>query len=139
MPVPVVIVAVKHPWCEDKRQVEADLRASCNDDLGTPNHHYSFCPTDAQGKPIFTARFLPANHERLEGFHWAITAASKVPSHPQRRHLWIHVSKLVGRSQVHAETPWALCVAIGHGMLGACRLRLWGSQIFTRRQGGCRC
>ena len=71
-----------------------------------------------------TARFLPAGEEHLEDFHWAVNLTSKVPSHPQRRYLWIHVSKLVGQSLVHAKTPWELYVAIGHAMLGACRLWL---------------
>ena len=133
-------VVVKHSWCEDRRQpVEADLLARCKDDFGTPDHHYSFCPTDAHGKPMSTARFLPTDDEQLRDFHWKITTASKVPSHPQRRRLWIHVSKLVGRSLVHAKTPWELCIAIGHGMLGACRLWLQVSRCLTRRQGGCRC
>ena len=114
-------VVVKSSWCEDKRhKVEADLLAKCKDGFGTPNHHYSFCPTDAHGNPMSTARFLPTGKERLSDFHWKITAASQVPSDPQRRHLWVHVSKLVGRSLVHAKTPWELYVAIGHGMLGAC-------------------
>ena len=132
-------LVVKSSWCEDKRQVEAGLLASCNDDFGTPNHHYSFRPTDAQGKPMSTARFLPTAHERLKYFHWAITTASKVPFHPQRRCLWVHVSKLVGRSLVHAKTPWELSVAIGYGMLGARRLRLQVPECLTFQQGGCRC
>jgi len=114
---------VKHSWCEDERQaVEAELLAGCKDDFGTPNHRYSFCPTNTHGEPTSTARFLPTDEEQLEGFHWAITPDSKVPPHPQRRQLWIHVSKLVGQSLVHAKTPWELYIAIGHAMLGACRL-----------------
>jgi len=67
-----------------------------------------------------TARFLPTDDERLEDSHWAITPGSQVPSRPQRRYLWIHVSKLVGRSLIHAKTPWELYIATGHAMLGAC-------------------
>ena len=116
-------VVVKYSWCEDKRQkVEADLLAKCKDDFGTPDHHYSFCPTDTRGAPTSTARFLPTEEEGLKDFHWAITPTSKVPSHPQRRYLWIHVSKLVGRSLVRAKTPWELYIAIGHAMLGAYQL-----------------
>ena len=133
-------VVVKHTWCEDKRQkVEADLLASCKDDFGTPDHHYSFCPTDARETPTSTARFLPTEEEQLEDFHWAITSSSKVPSHPLRRYLWIHVSKLVGRSLVHAKTPWELYIAIGCAMLGACQLWLQVLQCLTHRQAGYRC
>ena len=122
-------VVVKHSWCEDGRKgVEADLLAKCKDDFGTPSHHYSLSPNDIRGEPMSTARFLPTDSEQLGDFHWAITAASQVPSYPLRRYLWIHVSKLVGRSLVHAKTPWDLCVAIGHGMLGACQLWLRVSQ-----------
>ena len=102
-------VVVKHSWCEGRRQeVETDLLTKCKDDFGTPKHHYSFCPADIRGAPMSTARFLPTEGERLEVFHWAITPISKVPSLPQYRYLWIHVSKLVGRSLVHAKTPWEL-------------------------------
>jgi len=133
-------VVVKHSWCEDERQtVEADLLTKCKDTFGTPNHHYSFCPTDTRGAPTSTARFLPTDEEQLEGFHWAITPGSKPPSHPQRRQLWIHVSKLVGRSLVHAKTPSELYTAIGHAMLGACRLWLQVLRWLTCRQGGWRC
>jgi len=65
-----------------------------------------------------TARFLPGGDEKLKDFHWAITDNFKVPSRPERRVLWIHVSKLVGRSLVHAGTPWDMFIALGHGMLG---------------------
>jgi len=112
---------VKHSWCEDK--VEAELLIQCKDDFGTPNHYYSFCPTDTRGALMSTARFLPTDEELPEDFHWPITSTPKVPSHPQRRYLWIHVSKLVGRSLVHAKTPWELSMAVGHAMLGACQLR----------------
>ena len=88
-----------------------------------------------------TARFLPTDEERLEDFHWAITSVFKVPSHPQCRYLRVDVSELVGRSLVHAKAPWELCLAIGHAMLGACRLRPQATECltFTRQQGGCRC
>ena len=133
-------MVVKHSWCEDRRRkVEAELLAMCKDDFGTPDHYYSFCPTDTRGAPMSTARFLPANEERPEDFHWAITSSSKVPSHPQHRDLWIHVSKLVGRSLVHAKTPWELHVAIGHAMLGACQLWLQVMRCLTYQQGGWRC
>ncbi|KAF9645822.1 hypothetical protein BDM02DRAFT_399433 [Thelephora ganbajun] len=112
--------AVKHSWCEEKRQkVEADLLTKCKDDFGTPNHHRSFCPTDAKRGPISTARFLPVEGEPLEEFHWKTRNDSQAPSHPQSRTLWIHVSNLVGRSLVHSRTPWDLHIAIGHGMLGS--------------------
>jgi hypothetical protein len=130
-------MVVKHSWCEDERHnVEADLLVQCKSEFGTPNHHYSFCPTDAQGNPMSTSRFLPTINEVLKDFHWAITPTSELPSHPQRRHLWIHVSKLVGRSLVHAKTPWELYVAIGDAMLGVYQLRLHVSQCLTCRQGG---
>ena len=116
-------VVVKLSWCEDGRHdVEADLLAKCKDRFGTPRHHYSFCPTDSHGKPISTGRFLPTDKEKPEDFHWAIASDYQVPSHPQRRSLWIHVSKLVGQLLVHAKTPWDLFIALGHGMLGACWL-----------------
>jgi len=67
-----------------------------------------------------TARFLPTDQEKLANFHWAISASSQVPPDPQRRSLWIYVSELVGKSLVHAKTPWDLFVALGHAMLGAC-------------------
>ena len=127
-------VVVKHSWCEDERQnVEAALLAKCKDDFGTPNHHYSFCPKDTRGEQTSTARFLPTDNEQLEDFHWAITHSSQVPSRPQRRLLWFHVSKLVGRSLVHAKTPWELFVAIGHAMLGVCQLWSQVSQFLTCR------
>ena len=133
-------VVVKHSWCEDRRQqVEADLLAECKDDFGTPSHHYSFCPTDARGEPMSTARFLPTDNEQPRDFHWAITTSSQVPSRPLHRCLWIHVSKLVGRSLVHAKTPWELYIAVGHGMLGGCQSRSRASQCLTRLQGGYRC
>jgi hypothetical protein len=133
-------VVVKHLWYEEGRWgKEADLLTECKDDFGTPNHRYSFCPTDPYGKPVSTARFLPTNDEQLKDFHWKITAASQVPSEPQRRRLWVHVSELAGRSLIHAKTPWELHVSIGHGMLGACWLWLQASQNLTYRQGGCRC
>jgi len=62
-----------------------------------------------------TARFSPADGEKLEDFHWAIASDSKAPSHSP----WTHASRLAGRSLVHAKTPWDLFMAIGHGMLGA--------------------
>ncbi|KAF9644695.1 hypothetical protein BDM02DRAFT_3190360 [Thelephora ganbajun] len=118
---------VKHSWCEEKRrEVEADLLTKCKDDFGTPNHHYSFCPTDAKRGPVSTARSLPVEGELLEEFHWKIRNDSQVPSHPQSRTLWIHVSKLVGRSLVQSRTPWDLHVAIGHGMLGWLSMLLKG-------------
>ena len=126
-------VVVKHSWCEDRRQqVEADLLAKCKDDFSTPGHHYSLCPTDARGGPMSTARFLPADNGQPRDFHWAIATSSQVPSCPLYRRLWIHVSKLVGRSLVHAKTPWELYVAVGHGMLGVCQLRSRASQSLTR-------
>ena len=135
-------VVVKHSWYEGGRQeVEADLLARCKDDFGTPKHHYSFCPTDTRGASMSTTRFLPTDEEQLKDFHWAVTTAFKVPSCPQRRFLWIHVSKLRGRSLVHAKTPWELCLAIGHAMLGACQLWPQATRCltFTCRQGGWRC
>jgi hypothetical protein len=133
-------VVVKHSWCEDKHwDVEADLLTKCKDHFGTPHHHYSFCPTNSQGKPISTARFLPTDEEKLEDFHWAITSNSNIPSYPQNRNLWIHVSKLVGQSLVHAKTPWDLFIALGHGMLGECLPWLQVSQYLTYPQGGCGC
>ncbi|KAF9649200.1 hypothetical protein BDM02DRAFT_3142988 [Thelephora ganbajun] len=118
---------VKHSWCEEEHQrVEADLLARCKDDFGTPDHHYSFCPDDARGEPVSTARFLPAEGEPLEEFHWKIRNDSRVPSHPQSRTLWIHVTKLVGRSLVHSKTPWDSHLAIGHGMLGWLSMLLKG-------------
>ena len=135
-------VVVKHSWCEGGLQeAEADLLAKCKDDFDTPNHHYSFCPTDTRGASMSTARFLPTDEERLEDFHWAITSVFEVPSHPQCRYLRVHVSKLVGQSLVHAKTPWELCLAIGHAMLGACQLRPQATQCltFTCQQGGWRC
>ena len=135
-----VHVVVKYSWCEARRhKVEADFFTKCKNDFGTPEHHYSFRPTDTRGAPMSTARFLPADEERLEDFHWPITSASKVPSHSQRRYLWIHVSKLVGRSLVHAKTPWELSIAIGHSMLGACRLWPQVMRRLTYQQGGWRC
>jgi hypothetical protein len=119
--------------------VEADLLAKCEDGFGTPHHHYSLCPTDSRGEPMSTARFLPTKNEKPENFHWAITSDSEVPSHPEYRSLWIHVSKLVGRSLVHAKTPLDLFVAVGHGMLGVCRSLLQVSRRLTYQQGGCGC
>ena len=127
-------VVVKHSWCEDERQeVEAKLLNRCRGDFGTPNHHYSFCPTDTQGNPMSTARFLPAKDEdkELETFHWAITPSSQVPSLPLHRYLWFHVGKSIGQSLVHAKTPWELCLAIGHGMIGMCQSLLQVSQCLT--------
>ena len=89
------------------------------------------------GEPIFAARFLPTDQEKPEDFHWAITSDYKVPSNPQRRSLWIHVSKLVGQSLAHAKTPWDLFIAIGHGMLGGCQLWLQVLQRLICQQGGC--
>ena len=133
-------VVVKHSWSEDGRQeVEAKLLTKCKEDFGTPDHHYSFCPTDTRGAPMSTARFLPTKEEHLEEFHWKLTSTSKVPSRPQRRYLWVHVSKLVGHSLVHAKTPWELYIAIGHAMLGACQPRLQALRCLTRRQGGWQC
>ena len=130
-------VVVKLMWCEDKRQeVEAEILTACKDEFGTPDHHYSFCPTDTRKEPVSTARFLPTDGEQLEDFHWAFLPGSKVPSHPQRRSLWFHVSKLVGRSLVHAKTPWELYLAIGHAMLGTRWLRLQVLQYLTCRQVG---
>ncbi|KAF9650144.1 hypothetical protein BDM02DRAFT_1513122 [Thelephora ganbajun] len=118
---------VKHSWYEEKHQrVETDLPAQCKDDFGTPDHHYSFCPTNARGEPVSTARFLPVEGEPLEEFHWKIGNDSQVPSHPQSRTLWIHVTKFVGRSLVHSKTPWDLHIAIGHGMLGWLSMMLKG-------------
>jgi len=114
-------VVVKHSWCEDRcQEVEADFLAKSKDGFDSPRHHYSFCPTDSRGKPMSTARFLPAE-EKPEDFHWAINFDSKPPSLPQCRSLWIHASKPVSQSLVHAKTPWDLFMAIGHVMLGGCR------------------
>lgn len=125
-------VVVKHSWCEHKHhEVEAELLVKCRNDFSTPNHCYSFCPKDTRGERTSTARFLPTDDERLKDFHWAITQSSQVPSRPQRRLLWIHVSKLAGQSLVHAKTPWGLCLALGHGMLGAYQLRSQVSQCLT--------
>ena len=125
-------VVVKLMWCEDKRQeVEAELLTACKDDFGTPDHHYSFHPTDTRGVSMSTARFLPTDREQSKDFHWVVFPGSKLPSNPQRRSLWIHVSKLVGRSLVHAKTPWQLYLVIGHAMLGACWLWLQVPQYLT--------
>ena len=128
---------VKHSWCEDERRnVEADLLSKCKKCFGTPRHYYSFCPTDSRGNPMSTARFLPTVEEKLADFHWAIPANPHVPLDPQRRSLWIHVSELVGKSLVHAKTPWELFVALGHVMLGACWSSLRVSQRLTCHQDG---
>lgn len=125
-------VVMKHSWCEEQcQEVEADFLAKSKDDFGNPRHHYSFCPTDSRGKPMSTARFLPTKEEKLEDFLWTINIDSKPPSLPQCRSLWIHVSKPVSQSLVHAKTPWDLFVAIGHGMLGACRSWLQISRRLT--------
>ena len=64
-----------------------------------------------------TARSSPTDEEQLGGFNQAITPDSE-PSLPSSAPT--HVSKLVGRSLVHAKTPLELYLAIGHAMLGAC-------------------
>lgn len=75
-------MVVKPSWCEDRRhEVEVDLLVKCEDDFGIPRHHHLFCPTDAQGRPMSTARFLPADDEELKDSHWAITTGPQVPSH----------------------------------------------------------
>ena len=95
---------VNYSWHEEEfQEVEANLLAVCKDASGTPSRHYSFRPTDTRGKPMSTARFLPADNEQPMDFHWAISPTSQVPSNPQRRCLWTHVGKLVGRSLVHAK------------------------------------
>ena len=130
-------MVVKYSWCEDeRRKVEADLLSRCKKCFGTPRHYYSFCPTDSRGNPMSTARFLPTDEEKLADFHWAIPTGSKVPPGHQRRSLWIHVSKLVGKSLVHAKTPWDLFVALGHAMLGACWSLLRVPQRLTCHQDG---
>jgi len=83
-----------------------------------------------------TARFLPTVEEELADFHWAISAGSRDPPGAQRRSLWIHVSELVGRSLVHAKTPWDLFVALGHAMLGVCWSLLRMSRRLTCHQDG---
>jgi len=83
-----------------------------------------------------TARFLPAVKEELADFHWAISANSQVLPGPRRRSLWIHVSELVGRSLVHAKTPWDLFIALGHAMLGTCWSLSRVSQGLTCQQDG---
>ena len=123
-----VYVAVKESWCkEGYGELEADLLSRCKDNFGTPGNHYSFRPTDSCGKPVSTARFLPTAKEQLKDCHWQITSIPRVPSNPPCRDLWVHVNKRIGRSLVHAKTPWQLCVAIGHGMLGTCLLLLHAS------------
>ena len=119
---PTRVVVVKHSWCEEDRAgVEANLLTASANGFGTPDHCYSFCPKDSRGQPMSTARFLPGKdeEEKLGGFHWGIGGST--PRVPQRRYLWIHMSRRVGRSLVHAKTPWDLCLAVGCGMLGACQ------------------
>ena len=129
-------VVVKHFWYEDGRQeAEGDFLAKPKDSFGGPRHHYPFCPADSCERPVSNARFLPIDGEKPENFHWAIASDSKAPSHSP----WIHASRLAGRSLAHARTPWDLLMAIGHGMLGACRSWFKVSQRLTFYQGGCRC
>ena len=115
-------VVVKHSWCEvSRRGVEAELLNKCKSGFGTPDHCYSFCPKDSRGQPMSTARFLPDDDEEPENFHWGIgDSTPRDPHHSQHRRLWVHVSRRIGRSLVHAKTPWDLCLAVGSGMLGAC-------------------
>lgn len=86
-----------------------------------------------------TARFLPADGEKLEDFYWAFSPDHyKAPPNSQCRFMWFHVSKAAGQSLIHAKTPWELCVALGHAMLGEHQLRLQVSQFLTCQQAGCR-
>jgi len=82
---------------------------------------------------------LLTGSEQLRDFHRAITPAPQIPSRPPNRRMRIHGNNLVGQSLIYAKTPWELCIAIGHGMLGAYQLWSWVSQRLTCRQGGCRC
>ena len=59
--------------------VEANRLSKCKDDFDTPNHHYSFCPTDMRGQPISTAgRLLPTDDEQPGGFHCRVEGHGQV-------------------------------------------------------------
>ncbi|KAJ7211362.1 hypothetical protein GGX14DRAFT_624497 [Mycena pura] len=111
---------LKTSWQQDQEMIlEQELLTVCNGLFGTPRHHYSFRPANADQVPITNHLFLPSPEQAkgLQSFHWDLMSMG-TPSAPEYKSLWVHFCSLVGMSLVLSKDPLLLFEAILHGMLG---------------------
>ncbi|KAJ7211361.1 hypothetical protein GGX14DRAFT_394273 [Mycena pura] len=111
---------LKTSWQQDQEMIlEQELLTVCNGLFGTPRHHYSFRPANADQVPITNHLFLPSPEQAkgLQSFHWDLMSMG-TPSAPEYKSLWVHFCSLVGMSLVLSKDPLFLFEAILHGMLG---------------------
>ena len=113
---------LKTSWQQDQEMIlEQELLTACNGLFGTPRHHYSLRPANADQVPITNHLFLPSPEQAkaLQSFHWDLMSMGMgTPSTPEYKSLWVHFCSLVGMSLVLSKDPLLLFEAILHGMLG---------------------
>ncbi|KAJ7220514.1 hypothetical protein GGX14DRAFT_354587 [Mycena pura] len=111
---------LKTSWQQDQEMIlEQELLSACNGLFGTPRHHYSLQPANADQVPIANHLFLPSPEQAnaLQSFHWDLMSLG-TPSAPEYKSLWLHFCSLLGMSLVLSKDPLFLFEAILHAMLG---------------------
>ncbi|KAJ7229055.1 hypothetical protein GGX14DRAFT_346042 [Mycena pura] len=115
---------VKTSWQQDREVfLEHEILTTCNGLFGTPKHHYSFQPANANGIRTTNHIFLPTpeqakDEDQLKSIYWDVLKPGSDPSQPDWKSLWIHICSLIGMSLVQAKSPLFLFEAILHAMLG---------------------
>lgn len=129
---------IKTSWIQDKdKTIERELLHACHGNFGTAKHHYSFTGHLEGGQPLTNNLYLPADDE-IPDAYWPLFSKT-APVFPDHRTLVVHVSRPVGRSLIHAKTPWMLMLSIGHSMLGELHCQLYNLRSLKTLQDGLRC
>ncbi|KAF8206304.1 hypothetical protein K438DRAFT_468628 [Mycena galopus ATCC 62051] len=108
---------LKSSWQIDShKSIEREMYEAATGSFGTPVVLCSYEGVHPTGEPISNILFLPSQEE-IAQTHWKLFSQEE-PKSVEARSLCFTVSTTIGRSLVHAESSYQLCMALVDGVLG---------------------